>query len=704
MRKRILEALYALPVPSLSYQEWILTGMALKAEGFDCSVWDEWSKNDKRYHPGECIRKWNSFHGGHTPVTGGTIIHMATARGWKPSGETGRMNWNDILAKDAQENTFQLTLPSYHGSQPGEELSTYIKIMYKSGEHISYVTGDAWQDTDGKWKPGEGFYDRTASQLLDEIKKHPDDLGAVIGDCKPAAGAWIRFNPVDGTGIDDKNVTSFRFALVESDFLPIEKQYEAYIKFELPISCLVYSGNKSLHAIVKVDAANKDEYDNRVAFLYNFLDQHGFPVDHQNKNPSRLSRMPGVTRDGKPQHLVATNIGKTSWAEWEDFAKSTLNGLSDSQPDKLLDKIVDNSSDSLPDVLPDKMTGSSSDSLPQMVPLSSFTANPPALPAELIGGILRCGHKMLISGSSKAGKSFLLMELCIAIAEGWKWLGFPCKKGRVLYINLEIDKASCIGRFMEIYKAMGTEAKHEDDIIIWNLRGYAAPLDELIPKLLARVNGQHFDAIIVDPIYKVLTGDENSASEMALFCNQFDRICAETGSAVIYVHHHSKGVQGSRRAIDRASGSGVFGRDPDALLDMVRLVLSNDLKNKLRDENVTAWRIESNLREFSNIIPVDIWFEYPLHRVDENGELKDAPAEGSAKANLAASGKRNTPEERREILNSAYNACSIMPPVKVSDLAEYAQVDEKTIRRYIKEFDSDYWVQNGIVGRTVDKS
>lgn len=51
---------------------------------------------------------------------------------------------------------------------------------------------------------------------------------------------------------------------------------------------------------------------------------------------------------------------------------------------------------------------------------------------------------------------------------------------------------------------------------------------------------------MIDPIYKVITGDENSASEMANFCNQFDKIAEATGASVIYAHHHSKGAQGSK--------------------------------------------------------------------------------------------------------------------------------------------------------------
>lgn len=163
---------------------------------------------------------------------------------------------------------------------------------------------------------------------------------------------------------------------------------------------------------------------------------------------------------------------------------------------------------------------------------------------------------MLISGPSKAGKSFLLMELAIAITEGRSWLGFPCRKGRVLYVNLEIDRASCIHRFANIYAALGIQKPCASDLVLWNLRGKAVPLDKLVPQLVRRVRDQHFDAIIIDPIYKVITGDENSASDMAFFCNQFDKICAETGCATIYCHHHSKGDLGNRNAKDRASGSG----------------------------------------------------------------------------------------------------------------------------------------------------
>ena len=67
---------------------------------------------------------------------------------------------------------------------------------------------------------------------------------------------------------------------------------------------------KSLHAIVRIEAGSYDEYRRRVDRLYEICRKNGLEVDSQNRNPSRLSRMPGVMRAGKKQYLLDTNIGK----------------------------------------------------------------------------------------------------------------------------------------------------------------------------------------------------------------------------------------------------------------------------------------------------------------------------------------------------------------------------------------------------------
>ena len=187
---------------------------------------------------------------------------------------------------------------------------------------------------------------------------------------------------------------------------------------------------------------------------------------------------------------------------------------------------------------------------------------------------------------------------------------------------------------------------------------------------------------------------------MALFCNQFDKICAETGCAAIYCHHHSKGDQGNKDAKDRASGSGVFARDPDAQLDMIELQLDGDMKYEAEAFGRTAWRLESSLREFPNIIPVDFWFDYPIHTLARPEELTQVPAKGSVAAKVRG-GKNCSRDERAERIRMAFAACSFDPdtPVTVSAIASYLDMTDRTVRDWLKEMSDEYQNDRGVVTR-----
>lgn len=726
----LIELLKYIDPSSLDYQSWVNVGMALKHEGYSAADWDAWSMKDaSRYHKDECFKKWDTFKGTGIPVTGGTIVQMAMDRGWQPMRSGGHeLGWDDVINCDSDDLVI-LDKGWIEGKEikepikwePVKELTTYLEILFDSDENVGYVTR-SW-DKDGKHMPTKGCWDRTAGQLIQELQKCDGDIGAVLGDYDPEAGAWIRFNPLDGKGGKNENVTDFRYALVESDSTDPDKQNAIIRELELPVACLVNSGGKSVHAIVHIDAADYHEYRKRVDYLYTICKKNGLEVDQQNKNPSRLSRMPGVTRKGKKQFLIDTNIGKASWDEWKEWIESI------------------------------------NDDLPDPESLEDYWNNLPDLAPPLIDGVLRQGHKMLIAGPSKAGKSFALIEMCIAIAEGQKWLDWPCTQGKVMYVNLELDRASCLHRFKDVYNELKITPKGLKNIDIWNLRGKSIPMDKLAPKLIRRASKKNYMAIIIDPIYKIITGDENSADQMANFCNQFDKVCTELGCAVIYCHHHSKGSQGGKRAMDRASGSGVFARDPDALLDLIELETSESLLEQQSNKEVcrvclkwlkkfgkddipslddlcsqkemlaicraqikpvyedmlievaevrkavnerTAWRIEGTLREFPKFQPINAWFDYPIHKIDNSGVLKDVDPDNDQPAWKKAMTKRKDPgekkKERKMSIETAYGACGIDEKVTVKSLGEYMGVGEKTVRRYIKEH-GGFWIKEGIVGR-----
>ena len=340
------------------------------------------------------------------------------------------------------------------------------------------------------------------------------------------------------------------------------------------------------------------------------------------------------------------------------------------------------------------------DDLPPVLPLSECFANPPKQPEPLIDGILRQSHKMIISGPSKSGKSFLLMALCIAIAEGISWLGFPCRPGRALYVNLEIDPASCIERFLSIYKALDIEPRHADNIDLWNLRGHAAPLEQLATKVISRAKARAVNAVILDPFYKLNNGDENNAGDMARFVNHFDNICAETGASVIYSHHHSKSSS-DRRTIDRPSGSTVFARDPDAILDMVRLEKPKTIKADVSPSAIPL-RMDFVLREFASPQPINLWFEFPLHCLDVDGDLDGAAIEGTSQGQQKQKNKKgnnSSADARYDDFVAAYEALAKNPPVKVAAMALRLGVSEHTIRDWVKKDYHDFTNTRGNITR-----
>ena len=726
----ILEVLEHIDPSLLDYQDWINVGMALKEEGCMASDWDAWSRRDAaRYHAGECYRKWGGFHGSPSPVTGGTIVQLAKEQGWEPEPGGRELDWDDTISDERGIVVDQNWIEGQEIREPEEwdpaaQLIKYLETLFEAGENVGYVTA-SWEKTDEKgtrWLPQKGSWDRTAGQLIEQLNHCGGDIGAVLGDYNPAAGAWIRFNPLDGNGCKNENVTEYRYALVESDSTDLEKQNAIIREMELPVACLVFSGKKSLHAIVRVDAGSYEEYRKRVNYLYEICKKNGLEIDQQNRNPSRLSRMPGVMRNGHKQFLMDTNIGKASWEEWQEWIESV------------------------------------NDDLPDPESLDSVWNHMPELSPCLIDGVLRQGHKMLIAGPSKAGKSFLQIEMCIAIAEGRSWLGWGCTKGRVMYVNLELDAASCLHRFRDVYDALGWEPRNLRNIDIWNLRGKSVPMDKLAPKLIRRAAKKEYIAIVIDPIYKVITGDENSADQMANFCNQFDKVCTELGCAVIYCHHHSKGAQGGKRSMDRASGSGVFARDPDALLDLIELETTDDLMKQQEDRAVcnacmawlnahfedweddisqddmlspvrmlefarkrakdglldkmveearkkarerTAWRIEGTLREFPKFKPVNLWFDYPVHQIDKVGVLEDIQPDTEIPPwkKGADRNKKNAKErknDRKKALEEAVENGNFGDEPSVNDVAEYMGVSDRTVRDRIKEH-GGYVIEDGIV-------
>lgn len=126
---------------------------------------------------------------------------------------------------------------------------------------------------------------------------------------------YFCINALDGKARKDSNVTSFRNILVEFDKLTPEAQLHELAM--VPYATLVWSGNKSYHAIISLEepCATREEY----AALVRRIQAKLPDMDKATSNPARLSRTPGAERsNGQVQKLISVR-GRVSRAVVEEW-------------------------------------------------------------------------------------------------------------------------------------------------------------------------------------------------------------------------------------------------------------------------------------------------------------------------------------------------------------------------------------------------
>jgi len=205
--------------------------------------------------------------------------------------------------------------------------------------------------------------------------------------------------------------------------------------------------------------------------------------------------------------------------------------------------------------------------LPDIDQASSLLSNRAEKPTEIIEGILHAGTKAVLASGSKVGKTWILLDLGIAVATGTPFLKFKTQKGKVLFVNFEIRREFIADRieFIQQKKNISDFSNLE----VWNLRGMTADFELLTEIIIQRAGKGKYALIVLDPIYKAMVGkSENAASSVGVLCNQIEQIVEATGAAVIFAHHYAKGNAAKKNQIDRMSGSGVFARDADSIVTL----------------------------------------------------------------------------------------------------------------------------------------
>ena len=591
---------------------------------------------------------------------------------------------------------------------PAEQLRAQMAAMFSPGELANVVAETVGGEPcgAGRMVPVSSIGDPEAA----------DVLLSLAGE----GGAWLRCNPTDGEHEShgkraecDADVTRFRNVLVESDpdaaSMDAEQLREAkreqlrrIVALRLPCSCMVDSGHKSVHAVVRVEDPGehltREEWDRRRDLVYSVCDANGLPHDPACKNPSRLTRLAGARRGDQEQTLLATGIGAATFAEWSAWVRE-----------------AGEESGYAP-------------SVPAPARFSSWQEDPPRLAPVLIEGFLREGALAYLNGGSKSFKTWMALNLSISVCAGADFLGHACERGRVLYCDFEMQKGSLYERIREII-AYRSEFMHAPDysaacgenLYPWSLRDYVAPLDELerdivhYGRQMAEAQGQpargFFKLLVLDPMYMIETGDENSASDMAALFRVVRRIQRRLGCACLLVHHHPKGAAGAKDAIDRGAGSGATGRNGDALLDVSPLFLDEEHQQLLNEryrrydigENALAYRVEGVVRDFPRFRSFDVVWTYPVHTLASPGDRlsecslrgADVRAEANAKSKDAGGRRREAiARATRQALADCLGAGEEPTKAAVYDAATWGEgtgeVSYKQFERFFEAKNRDW--------------
>jgi hypothetical protein len=241
----------------------------------------------------------------------------------------------------------------------------------------------------------------------------------------------------------------------------------------------------------------------------------------------------------------------------------------------------------------------------EYVPFRSIRASDliecyPTLRDPVIDGLLRRGEVMNVVAAPKVRKSWLVHALAIAAAQGAPWMGFNVAKCGVLLIDGELHPQTLAHRMRAVGESMLATHADLDLIEVWPRRGARTDIHD-IAEAIERDGVGGARIIIIDALYRFLPigAEENSNEAVTMVYNVLDALAARTGSAVVVVHHASKGDQSGKSVTDVGSGAGSQSRAADS-----HLVLR-------AHEEEGAVVVDAVVRSFAPIEPYCMRFKYP---------------------------------------------------------------------------------------------
>ena len=218
----------------------------------------------------------------------------------------------------------------------------FLAALYGEGERVLVFTRQ-WSQGDFLWHGGRGSFrlgeSPAAQPALSALPEGgPEGIWFL---CQPVSGEWCA-NPyaarTSGPARSGRRhggcVGAWRYLVLESDEAEPELWLRALVQLPLPIVAIYTSGGRSIHALARVDARSKAEWDSLRDDLLPVLCPLG--ADPGAMTAVRLSRLPGMLRhgsrgkDGKTLRYPRARLQELAWLNPAAPARPILEIVSES--------------------------------------------------------------------------------------------------------------------------------------------------------------------------------------------------------------------------------------------------------------------------------------------------------------------------------------------------------------------------------------
>jgi len=209
------------------------------------------------------------------------------------------------------------------------------------------------------------------------------------------------------------------------------------------------------------------------------------------------------------------------------------------------------------------------DGEPQYLSARQLIDRYPQMRPPVIHGLLREGETMNVIAAPKAGKSWLVTDLAMAVATGRKWLNiYDTQPGDVLILDNELHGETSASRLPQVASARRIDLSLiADTVFVDNMRGKLRDVLNLRP-YFTRIEPGRFKVVVLDAFYRFMPADtdENDNGMMAQVYNAIDSYAHDMKAAFVLVHHTTKGGQAGKAVTDVGAGAGAQSRASDAHL------------------------------------------------------------------------------------------------------------------------------------------